>query len=324
MNNVLITGANGFVGSALAEELLHQGCSVVGLVKDRNFKSRRDLMDRMSVVYGDLRDADVVRYAVSHYEVDTIFHVGAITILRMATHDPLTTYQINTMGTVHVLEAARQCKHVKKIVVASSDKAYGVHQDLPYKETHALLASDPYSTSKSCTDLIAQSYAYTYGLDVSVMRSGNIFGPGDLNRSRLIPGAILKILGGQAPVIYKGVAQYKREFMFIGDVVDAYLKVAHRGEAGQAYNIGGAGWATILHTVQMVIEEMRKVGLCDPSMEPEIVEKDFIEIKEQYLDPTKLQGLGWQCKYPLQTGIAESLSWYARYAKDPTKFYYAT
>jgi CDP-glucose 4,6-dehydratase len=177
MSKVLVTGANGFVGSAICDRLLKMNKTVVGLIRDRNYKSRRDILDNISVVYGDIRDYDVVRYAVSKYEIDTIFHLGGITILKMATADPKTCFQTNIMGTVNVLEAARECGGVRKLVIASSDKAYGTHENLPYKEDFALLASDPYSTSKSCMDLIAQSYAYTYGLNVSIVRSGNIFGP---------------------------------------------------------------------------------------------------------------------------------------------------
>jgi len=317
MQNVLVTGANGFVGSAVCQRLLQMNKSVVGLVRDRNYKSRRDLLDNISVVYGDLRDPDVVRYAVSKYEIDTIFHLGAITILKMATSDPRTCWQTNLMGTVNIMEAARECGHVTKVVVASSDKAYGVHEDLPYKEDFALLASDPYSTSKSCTDLIAQSYAYTYGLDTSIVRSGNIFGPGDLNKSRIIPGSILRMLDGERPVVYKGVGNYKREFMYIDDVVDAYMFVQDRGLPGEAYNVGGSGFFNIFDTTQMIIEEM---GL---DIEPQILEKDFIEIKEQYLDATKLGTLGWNCNFDLRKGIRASIPWYKEYHQNPGQFYWA-
>lgn len=318
MNNVLVTGANGFVGAALCDRLLKEGKTVVGLIRDRNYKSRRDILDNISVVYGDMRDYDVVRYAVSKYEIDTIFHIGAITILKMATADPKTCFQTNIMGTVNLLEAARECGHVKKVVVASSDKAYGNHDILPYREDYALLASDPYSTSKSCTDLLAQSYTYTYGLDTSIIRSGNIFGPGDLNKSRIIPGSILRILNGQRPVIYKGVGNYKREFMYIDDVVDAYLCVQERGLPGQAYNVGGSGFHNIFDTVNIIIEEM---GV---DVEPEIVEKDFIEIKEQYLDHGKLENLGWECKYTTREGIRAAIPWYKTYSADPSRFYWAS
>jgi CDP-glucose 4,6-dehydratase len=317
MQNVLVTGANGFLGAALCNKLVGMGKTVVGVVRDRNYKSRRDVLDRISVVYGDLRDYDVVRYAVSKYEIDTIFHLGAITILKMATYDPKTCYQVNVMGSVNVLEAARECGHVHKVVVASSDKAYGNHDVLPYKEEFSLLASDPYSTSKSCTDLIAQSYAYTYDMNVSILRSGNIFGPGDLNKSRIIPGSILRAIKGERPIVYSGVGSYKREFMYIDDVINGYLCVQDRGLKGEAYNIGGSGFQTIFDTVHMVIEEM---GV---DMEPQIIEKDFIEIKEQYLDPSKLEELGWKCKYSIRDGIRASIPWYQEYSKDPSRFYWA-
>lgn len=324
MHNVLITGANGFVGTSLAERLLKdENISVVGLIRDRNFKSRKGVMDRISVVHGDIRDYDTVRYAVSKYEIDTIFHLGAITILRMATFDPKTCYQVNTMGTVNVLEAAREVGHVSKVIVASSDKAYGNHDILPYTEKHALLASDTYSTSKSCTDLIAQSYAHTYGLDTSIVRSGNIFGPGDLNKSRIIPGSILRILNNEQPVLYKGVGTYKREFMFIDDVIDAYLYVQDRGLPSEAYNIGGSGFQTVITTTEMIIEEMEAAGHHCPEGKPQILEKDFIEIKEQYLDPTKLETLGWKCKYSIREGIRAAIPWYKDYHKDPEQFYWA-
>lgn len=695
MHNVLVTGANGFVGSALCDRLLRMNKTVVGLVRDRNYKSRRDVLDKISVVYGDIRDYDTVRYAVSKYEIDTIFHVGAITILKMATVDPKTCFQVNVMGTVNVLEAARECGHVSKVVVAScydektralttegfktydkinpgdfvwslnpatremeaveveevvvqdyngtmvnfkgkrldfsvtpnhrmvvekghrsldfipadnkvpangwrlpepvwygdkdaqlpalpdfhwnvkkmspdycvedvlyllgiyigdgviehqprevpsktgltareyinscrgpegrfispgkvgeidtitktsnviylyiprndparprveatltrlgidfhdwdhggegalvftsaelcywfadsgryahektipewalrfdyprlrcllegllesdgdkrarrqlttvswslvektvelglkcrrsvgfsyreapenkpsikgreinskgsyqvylskssrsvlpkhkeevrylgkvwclrlkenknflverggriafcgnSDKAYGNHEILPYKEDFALLASDPYSTSKSCTDLITQAYSYTYGLDTSIVRSGNIFGPGDLNKSRIIPGSILRVLKGERPIIYSGVGNYKREFMYISDVIDAYMFVQDRGLAGEAYNIGGSGFHTIFDTVHMIIEEM---GV---DMEPVVVKKDFIEIKEQYLDATKLRELGWECNHSTRKGIRASIPWYKEYSQYPEKFYW--
>lgn len=317
MQNVLVTGANGFVGAAVVDRLLRMNKTVVGLIRDKNYKSRRDILENISVVHGDLRDYDTVRYAVSKYEIDTIFHIGAITILKMATYDPKTCFQTNIMGTVNVLEAARECKHVSKVVVASSDKAYGNHDLLPYKEDYALLASDPYSTSKSCTDLLTQSYHYTYGLDTSIIRSGNIFGPGDLNKSRIIPGSILRVLAGERPIIYKGVGNYKREFMYIDDVVDAYLTVQDRGLPGHAYNIGGSGFQNIFDTVSMVLEEM------GTDIEPEILEKDFIEIKEQYLDSTKLEELGWKCKFGIREGIRACIPWYEEYQKDPKKFYCA-
>jgi len=317
MQNVLVTGANGFVGSALSDRLVSMGKTVVGFVKDKNYKSRRDILDKISIVYGDLRDYDAVRYAISKYEIDTVFHLGAITILKMATYDPKTCIQVNVMGTANVLEAARECGHVRKVVVASSDKAYGNHTILPYKEDFSLLASDPYSTSKSCTDLLSQSYAYTYDLNTSILRSGNIFGPGDLNKSRIIPGSILRILDGERPVIYSGVGNFKREFMYIDDVIDGYLYVQDRGLKGEAYNIGGSGFQNIFDTVNIIIEEM------GTDIRPQVLERDFIEIKEQYLDATKLENLGWDCKFSIREGIRQAVPWYTEYHQNPSKFYWA-
>lgn len=314
MENVLITGANGFVGAALAERLIKQGVNVVGLVKDRNYKSRREILDNMSVVHGDLRDYDTVRYAISHYEVDTVFHLAAVTILKKSWVDPVTCYQTNVMGSVNVLEAAKQLG-VKKVVKASSDKAYGSYDNLPYLESFAVQASpDAYSTSKACSDLIAQQYAHGRDLDVSIMRAGNIYGPGDLNHSRLIPKSILRCLNKQKPVLYKGVAQYKREFMYIDDVVDAYLLLAERGLPGEGYNVGGSGYQSILETIEKIIK------LTGNDFEPEIKEVDFIEIKEQYLDSSKIEALGWKCNFDIDKGLEETVKWYKEYA-DKAQFF---
>ena len=313
MQNVFITGVNGFAGSALAKRLLdtRPGIRVVGLVKDRNFKSRRDILDRISVVTGDLTDFDTVRYAMSRYEIDTVFHLAAVTILRQSVMDPVSCYHTNVMGTVNILEAARQVG-VKKVVSISSDKAYGTYEVLPYVEDMPVQASpDPYSTSKACMDLISQSYASAYGLNVSILRAGNKYGPGDLNLSRLIPRSILRCLEGKAPQLYSGVGQFKREFMYIDDVVDAYLVVAERGLAGHAYNVGGSGFQTVYDTVNKICQLTGFDG------EPDVVDKDFIEIKEQYLDSTKIELLGWKCSNLIDEGLRKTVDWYKTYALNP-------
>ncbi len=312
MKNVLITGINGFAGSALAERLINTtDCRVVGIVKDRNFKSRRDVLDRCSIVYGDICDLDTMRYAMSRYEIDTVFHLAAVTILRQSVVDPLSCYKVNVMGTVNVLEAAR-LNGVKKVVSISSDKAYGTYDDLPYVETMPVQASpDPYSTSKACMDLVSQSYATTYGLNVSILRAGNKYGPGDLNLSRLIPRSILRCLEGAAPQLYNGVGQYKREFMYIDDVVDAYLVVAERGLPGEAYNVGGSGFQTVFDTVNKICQLVGYEGA------PDVVDKDFIEIKEQYLDSSKIERLGWKCTHKIDAGLQKTVDWYKTYALDP-------
>jgi CDP-glucose 4,6-dehydratase len=318
MQNILVTGINGFVGSALGKRLVqNKDLRVIGLVKDRNFKSRRDIQDKCSIIYGDVRDYNCVRYAVSHYEIDTIFHLAATTIIRQATVDPVTCYMSNVMGTVNVLEAARDAGRgmVKKILVVSSDKAYGTQPVLPYTETMNMTAEDPYSTSKACADLIARSFAYTYGMNISVIRAGNIYGPGDLNYARLIPKAILNCLKGKPPVIYKGVGEFKREFMYIDDVIDAYLTIIDRGGPGEAYNVGGSGFQTIFDTIDNIID------ITGADLKPEVIEKDFIEIKEQYLDPSKLEGLGWKCKVKIREGLERSVKWYNDYLHTDGSMY---
>lgn len=312
MKHVFISGINGFAGSALAKRLVETrpDVRVVGLVKDRNFKSRRDILDRCSIVYGDLCDINTVRYTLSRYEIDTVFHLAAVTILRQSVMDPVSCYNVNIMGTVNILEAARQVG-VRKVVSISSDKAYGTYENLPYVETMPVQASpDPYSTSKACMDLISQSYATTYGLDVSILRAGNKYGDGDLNLSRLIPRSILRCLEGKAPQLYSGVGQFKREFMYIEDVVDAYLAVAERGTLGESYNVGGSGFQTVFDTVNKICKIVGFEG------EPEIVDKDFKEIKEQYLDPTKIERLGWKCNHTIDQGLEKTVEWYKKYALD--------
>ena len=310
MSNVLITGANGFLGSAIARHLIDNGDHVVGFIRDMNYKTPHDLLDSMSVTRGDLTNYDALCFAISHYEIDTIFHVGACTILRKGVVDPKTCFASNITGTVNVLEAARVAgkNTVKKIVVASSDKAYGTQPKLPYTEDMCMGVDDPYSTSKACTDLLARCYARTYDMDVNVIRAGNIYGPGDLNFSRLVPKTILRALKGHAPTLYKGVERYRREFMYVDDIVNAYLTVAKHGEAGEAYNVGGSGFISILDTAKLILEVMKS------DLEPEIIEKDFVEIKDQYLDASKLQALGWKCEFMFKDGLEPTVQWYKGYA----------
>jgi CDP-glucose 4,6-dehydratase len=312
MQSVLVTGGNGFCGASLMKRLLdtRPDVRVVTIVKDRNFKSRRDILDRVSVVYGDICDIKTVQYALSHYEIDTIFHLAAVTILRQSVVDPITCYNSNVIGTLNILEASRQQK-IKKVVFKSSDKAYGTYENLPYIETMPVQASpDAYSTSKACADLIAQQYATGYDLNVSIIRAGNVYGGNDLNLSRLIPRSILKCFNNEAPQLYSGVGQFKREFMYIDDVVDAYLVVAERGVAGEAYNVGGSGFQTVFDTVNKICKIVGFNG------EPKIVDKDFIEIKEQYLDSTKIERLGWSCKHKIDEGLEKTVEWYRTYALD--------
>lgn len=311
---ILVTGINGFLASTLAERLVAMGYRVVGIVKDYNFKSRREILDKCSIVRGDIRDFDCVRYAISHYEVGSIYHLAAVTILRKSVTNPLDSYGVNVMGTVNVLEAARQLGTVDRIVCKSTDKSYSTYEQMPYVETMKVQASpDAYSTSKACMDMISQQYAMGYGMNISIIRCGNAYGQ-DLNLSRLIPGSIVRCLDGQRPILHAGVRNYAREFMYSEDVIDAYLTVAEKGFAGEAYNIGGAGRLTVYETVKMIMKKMGMEG------EPETKECNFKEIKDQWLDSTKLQNLGWKCKHDLSAGLDKTIPWYAAH-RDKYNFF---
>lgn len=303
MENVLITGINGFVGSNLALDQLARENHVIGIVKDRNRKSRLDVLEKCSIVYGDICDLSLVDNVVSHYEVDTIFHLAANSIVKMGVKDPVSNYMTNVMGTVNILDSARRINPAARIVCASSDKAYGVHEKMPYTEDMKLNPGCPYGTSKSCADMVAQSFAKTYGLNVGVVRCSNIYGPGDMNTSRLVPNSILRILRGERPMIYSGVASYKRELIYIKDVCEAYNLVAKEGVSGGIYNIGINKFYTIEEVVRNISNLMGSDGI-------EVVEKDFPEIPDQWMDGSKLKSLGWKENVDLEEGLKRSIDWY--------------
>ena len=304
MKNILITGINGFVGGSLAEKELSMGNNVIGIVRDINNKTQPDILNRCTVIRGDILDADLVDRVVGDYEVDVIYHLAALSIVRIADKNPLNCYKSNILGTVNVLEAVRKINSKIKIVIASSDKSYGTHDKLPYTEDMKLQPDDPYATSKACADLIAQSYFKTYGLNVNVIRCANIYGLRDMNLSRLIPNTILKILAGKKPQIYSGVLHFKREFLFIEDVCEAYHLLSTKGEAGEIYNIGDDEFVTIQEAVEHISEILNFNG------EYEIIEKDFLEIPFQYMSADKLKSLGWSKSHSFKEGLIKTIDWY--------------
>lgn len=311
--NVLITGINGFVGSNLAVEQLAKGHHVIGIVKDRNRKSRLDILNRCSIIVGDICDQAVVDNTVSHYEVDTVFHLAANSIVKMGVKDPVSNFDVNVMGTVRVLDALRRINPKSKVVVASSDKAYGDHDVLPYTEDMKLNPGCPYGTSKACVDMVAQSFAKTYGLDVNTVRGSNVYGPGDMNLSRLIPNSILRILRGEKPMVYSGVLAYRRELIYIQDVCRAYDLVASKAPAGEIYNIGINEFHTIEEVVLLISELMGSDGI-------DVVEKSFPEIPFQWMDGSKLNALGWEAEVSFENGLRRSIAWYTdRFEEEKSK-----
>ncbi len=303
--NVLITGIQGFVGSNLALHELSKGNHVIGVVRDRNHKTRSDVLDRCSILSGDITDAALIDRAVGYYEVDTVFHLAANAIVKVGMTDPVSNYKTNIMGTVNVLDSVRRIAPDAKVVVASSDKAYGDHKEMPYHEEMKLNPGCPYSTSKSCTDMISQSYAGSYGMNVNTVRCSNIYGPGDMNTSRLIPNSILRCLRGEKPMIYSGVADYRREFIYVADVAKAYSLVADEGGAGEIYNIGINSFHTIKETVTKISNLMGVAGV-------DIVDKDFPEIPFQWMDGDKLKSLGWSPDVSFDEGLVACVDWYKK------------
>lgn len=308
--NILITGIQGFVGSNLAIQELAAGNHVIGVVRDTNHKSRVDVLDKCSIVRGDVTDASLIDRAVGYYEVDKIYHLAANAIVKVGMADPVSNYKTNLMGTVNVLDAARRISPKAKVVVASSDKAYGEHDKMPYVEEMKLNPGCPYSTSKSCTDMISQSYAKTYDMDINTVRCSNIYGPGDMNTSRLIPNSILRCLRGVKPVIYSGVADFRREFIYVGDVAKAYRLVSEQGAPGEIYNIGINSFHTIKETVSKISEIIGVDGV-------DVIDKDFPEIPFQWMDGEKLAALGWKPEVSFDGGLRRSVEWYrVRHQKD--------
>ena len=312
---VLITGASGMVGSWLVKDLLARGADVICFVLDADSQSelvRSGDMQRTQIVNGRLEDFRDVERAVNGREVDTVFHLGAQTIVGTARRDPLGTFEANIRGTYHVLEACRRHGLVKRLVVASSDKAYGTQDRLPYVESMPLEGREPYEVSKSCTDLLAQGYHHAYGLPVAILRCGNIYGGGDLNWSRIVPGTIRSFLLGERPVI-RSDGRFIRDYLYVKDVVQACIAVADKLDdpkiQGQAFNFSPQKPLTVLEVVAAIARVMNA-----GSLKP-IVRNDATgEIRDQYLSAGKARRLlGWRPAYRLEKGLAETVDWYRRF-----------
>ena len=310
---VLVTGATGMVGSWLTKELLARGASVVSFVLDADPQSELlrsgDLL-RTEVVNGGLESFADVERAINTREVDTVFHLAAQPIVGAARRDPLGTFDTNIRGTYHVLEACRRhASLVRRVVVASSDKAYGPGPALPYVESMPLEGREPYEVSKSCADLLAQSYHHAYGLPVGILRCGNIYGGGDLNWNRIVPGTIRSILHRERPIV-RSDGKYVRDYLYVKDVVSACLAVADGLEdakvRGQGFNFSPQKPLTVLELVRAIGAAMNA-----RSLKPVILNSAQGEIRDQYLSSAKARRLlGWRPAYTLDKGLAETIAWY--------------
>jgi CDP-glucose 4,6-dehydratase len=310
--SVFVTGANGLLGSWLVKALLDRGAHVTVLKRDAVAASALELEGtdrRVVTVRGDICDGALLERALAEYEVDTVFHLAAQTIVGVANRAPLATFETNVRGTWLLLEACRRVG-VSAVVVAASDKAYGHHDKLPYREDFALAPRYAYEASKAAADLIARSYWHTFGLPVAVTRLANIYGGGDCNRSRLVPEAALAALAGRAPVIRSdGTAQ--RDFLYVEDAVAAYLAIwdaLGRGDAaGEAFNAGSG----VPHAVVDVVATVCR--LAGTELAPDIRGTGVPsgEIDRQWVDTHKLNELtGWRPRVGLEDGLARTIAWY--------------
>jgi CDP-glucose 4,6-dehydratase len=314
--SVLVTGATGLVGSWLVRDLLGKGAQVTALILDSDPNSeliRSGDIKSISVVNGDLRNYKDVARATFINDCTDVFHLGAQTIVGTALTDPLSTFESNIQGTWNVMEAARQSRGlVTSVVVASSDKAYGSSEILPYLENFPLHGDGPYDVSKSCTDLIAQSYGSAYGIPVTVARCGNIYGGGDLNWSRIIPGTIRDLIGNKRPVL-RSDGTFVRDYVHVDDIVSAYLNLS---EVSQAKEINGEAFNFSRDEPLSVLDLYKEIStiVVGTYVEPEIQNSARSEIKDQHLNSSKAKSiLGWESKVTLEHGLTKTVSWYKSY-----------
>lgn len=312
--NVFVTGATGFLGSWLTKYLLEKKSNITALVRDWVPKSKLiydDSISRINIVRGNIEDYFILERILNEYEVDTVFHLAAQTIVGIANNNPISTFETNIKGTWNILEACRRNRKIKKILVASSDKAYGDQSKLPYDEKFPLFGRHPYDVSKSCADLICRAYFETYKIPVCITRCGNFYGGGDLNFNRIIPGTIRSILNSEPPVI-RSDGSFIRDYFYIEDAVIAYLLLAEKMDNnsihGEAFNFSNEIQITVLDLVNRIIK------LMDSSLKPVILNEATNEIKHQYLSAKKARGmLGWKPIYTLEGGLERTIRWYRKF-----------
>ncbi len=314
--NVFITGSTGLLGSWMTHALVERAANVVALIRDTVPNSellRSGTIHRVNIVHGDLDDYFTVLRAINEYEVETVLHLGAQTIVGTAARSALSTFESNIKGTWNVLEAARVCsKLVKRVVVASSDKAYGSHPKLPYTEEAPLQGRFPYDVSKSCADLLSISYYETHRVPVGITRCGNLYGGGDLNFSRIVPGTIRSALRGERPII-RSDGKFIRDYFYVEDAVEAYLNFAEQMDRpelhGQAFNFGTETPCSVIEIVDRILKVMDARDL-----KPVILNEASHEIREQYLDCSKARTrLNWRAQYPLDQGLLRAVEWYRNF-----------
>jgi CDP-glucose 4,6-dehydratase len=302
------------LGSWLTIALVEAGANVVGLIRDRvpfSYLRRSGYQDRIVVVHGDVTDYVCMERVLAEREIDTIFHLAAQTIIPIANRSPLSTFESNVRGTWTLLEAARRAPRVTRTVIASSDKAYGVHKELPYTEDSPLLGCYPYDASKVCAEFIARTYVATYNQPIAITRCANLYGGGDLNWSRVFPGTMRSVIRGEHPIV-RSDGTMLRDYLYVRDAVNAYLMLVERLDEpvmSAAFNFGMDNPKTVLEIVQTIIAVSNHQEL-----EPVVLNEAPNEIQAQYLDSSKARRvLGWSPRYSLEEGLRETLAWYREF-----------
>jgi CDP-glucose 4,6-dehydratase len=313
--SVLVTGSTGLLGCWLVPQLIDGGANVVCLVRDwvpqsELVRSRR--IEQVNVVGGDINDRDLIERALGEYEVEIVFHLAAQTIVGIANRNPISTFSTNIGGTWNLLEACRRSPKVTAIIVASSDKAYGEQEHLPYDETMPLAGCHPYDVSKSCADLLAQTYAATYHLPVAITRCANFYGGGDLNWSRVVPGTIRSLLRSEPPVV-RSDGKFVRDYLYIEDAAAAYVLLAERLASdpslrGQAFNFSNESRISVLEMVELILRKMNS------SLRPTILNQASHEIRDQFLSAARARTvLNWRAQFTLDTGLDRTITWYREF-----------
>lgn len=305
--NILVTGATGFLGNTITGKLLSADNQVIGVRRDLN--RRFDLPHSPDVyVQGDIRDYEFIRRVVADYEIEEVYHCAAQAIVRSCANDPYTTFDINVMGTVALLEACRNSGHtVNSIVISTSDKSFG-HTPPPYNEDTHLNPLYTYEVSKACQHMAALNYFNNYEVPVKIVASSNVYGPGDPNFSRIIPNTIRRLAKGENAILNEGVAGFVREFVYVDDVADAFILVSRKGSPGALYCCGGTEHLRIEELIRKICAKMDR----NPDSSIEILKKpgNFKEIAEQWIDATKLKKLGWQPSHSLDAGLDKTIEFY--------------
>ena len=315
LKNTLVSGASGFLGSYLVEKLVNKQANVIAIVRDQVPNSRlyhEKINQNITIVRGDITNYFFIERILNEYEISSVFHLAAQTIVPIANRSPISTFESNIKGTWNILEACRNSELVKEIIVASSDKAYGSKDQLPYFETDSLNAKHPYDLSKTFTDLLAQSYFVTYGLATGITRCGNLYGGGDLNFNRIVPQTIRSILFDQNPVI-RSDGTFTRDYFYVEDAANSYITLAEqlikKKLQGEAFNFGTGNPISVLQLVDKIIKISKKTNL-----KPEIKNTAKGEIKDQYLSCKKAEEtLAWKPAHNLEEGLSKTYQWYKRW-----------